>query len=243
MADKLVADLYAVKAEGYVEALFAALESAGVQYRTLKSSILIKVYSGKTRVNVRTIGHALSRVSGESISGWLDRVAMDPAVKAIGIEVASSDLTPAQVKHMHKNLAPSKFNDEATKFYVSSFTFIAPPTLAKEVKQFARTVEHVEAVALPVLHVPAGHVEPPITGGYIDSVGDAPTFAVEPLIPIEEPVAPDDAVEIVEIDSLDALAFSELKVLFKKEFRYNAPLNIRRDDLKMLIDAKRDSSF
>ena len=237
MADLLVADVYAVKTPGYVEALFSALEAAGINYRSPEMKMLIKVYpvGGKVRVNIRTIGHPLSRVDGESITAWLDRVVMDATTKAIGIELAASSLTPAQVKHLHRNLGPSKYDSESTDALVSMFTFIAPPTIAKEVVQFTRTVEHLDAVPLPVLRVPAGHVEPAAPIEHVE-------FAIEPMV-LMEPIVTDDSVTIVEIDSLDARTFSELKVLFKAEFKYNAPLNVRRDDLAMLINAKRDSAF
>ena len=273
----LVADVYAVKSAGYVESLFASLESAGIQYRAPEMKMLIKIYpvGGKVRrVNIRTIGHPLSLVDGESITGWLDRVAMDERTKAIGIELAASSLTPAQVKHLHRNLGPSKYDSESTDALVSMFTFIAPPTIAPEVKQFARTVEHLDSVPLPVLRVPAGHVEPAAPIAHAEFVGDKPTapvvryatddngsyveygtrtityidgvlqpeFAIEPMVPME-PIVADDSVAIVELDSLEARTFSELKLLFKAEFRYNSPLNIRRDDLAMLINAKRDSAF
>lgn len=291
MATKLVADIYAVKCPGYVEALFAALESVAIPYRTKGFPLLIKVYSAGTRVNVRTIGHPLARVAPESITQWLDRVSMDASVKGIGIEVDSAVLTKAQVRHLHVNLAPCKFNAETTAFLVGSFTAIPKPNIAPEAKQFKRTaapIEHMESVPLPVLKVPAGHVEPAAPTVHVEYVGDTrvvtddygtyvetpkaapvvrmtdedgsyveygthvtsyvdgvlvePEFAIEPMVPVEMPPV-DESVVIIEEELLEARTIRELGVIFKSEFGCYAPSKIRKSDLILLIEAKRDASF
>jgi hypothetical protein len=152
---RVVADLYAVKGDaGYASAIWTALDEAGVQYWNGGVKILVKVYGGGRRTNQFEIDNPLSRHKNEPITAWLDRVEMDPLTRAIGVEILASELTQAQVKSLFKSCAPCKYDSAGTAKLVGAFTFIAPPSLP------SAPIEHTEYAALPVLTVPAGHVEP-----------------------------------------------------------------------------------
>lgn len=251
-AAKLVADLYVSQSgPGYTSAIWSALEGAGVVYRGPGAvKLLVKIYAAGCRVNQYMAGGVLARIPAESISEWLDRIEMHSDVRGIGVEVLASEITKDQVRCLFTTLAPCKRDPAGTASLVAMHTFIAPPSLAPEVKQFVCTapaiapIEHREAVELPKLKVPAGHVEPaaPLPEQHVESVGDA--FPAEGqatgvVMTIAEEIALRNEVVIMEEEILEARTVRELGRIWKAEFGFAAPSKIRKEDLIILISAKR----
>jgi hypothetical protein len=231
---QLCADIYCTRESYHWDSNpFTALESAGVDYKSMKPLVIVRG-AGKKLSERHVFGVdtklSFARRADEPIFQWLDRVMLLPEVRGVSVVIPADRLTKEQVLHLFNNLGKPKYQAETTAKLVGMFRTPVPDTPAELVAR--------QKFAPPATIAPGAAIDHPNVAPEPETA--APDLTIESIAEPEPESAigdiPDNPSDGETVEQPAALSAKELKVLYQQELGIKAP-NIKVHHLQLLYTA------